>query len=466
MLGMALHTDEETLLTRDEDQWFDRKSFRIKPKDLAKTIVAFANAEGGTIAVGITDRKFDGMPSTKQDNELRQATFDHTDPTVRVKIETVNPEENVSVYLFHVLPSDRVHYLKSGECFLRVGDETRSLGPDDILELRYSKGEQQFDASVPAHTSLEDLDMQLVEQYAEAIGSSSAMDALKARNLINRNEQPRTAAILLFGNSPQHLFPNAHVRVVRFNEPARLPGQEQQIVGDERFEGTLPQQIHHARNYISSILPKVRRLSRDGLFEEENLIPQDVWLEGLVNAVIHRSYSMSGDHIRFEVYPDRIEISSPGRFPGLADPTKPEQISRFARNPLIARVTAELRIGQELGEGIRRMFAGMRKVGFADPIYAQTSGSVVLTLNAVQRLGQGLKEKLPRYSEEALLALQNSPLPLSTGQVADTLGVSNPPVRRALQALRNAGLITWSGNGPRDPRATWNVVAPLNSHQY
>ena len=41
--------------------------------------------------------------------------------------------------------------------------------------------------------------------------------------------------------------------------------------------------------------------------------------EGLVNAVVHRSYSMAGDHIRIELFDDRIEIHSPGRFPGLAN---------------------------------------------------------------------------------------------------------------------------------------------------
>ena len=73
-MNTAVKVDE--LLTRPEDQWFERKSFRIKPKDLAKAIIAFANAEGGVIAVGITDRQFDGLPSARQDNDLRQSAFD------------------------------------------------------------------------------------------------------------------------------------------------------------------------------------------------------------------------------------------------------------------------------------------------------------------------------------------------------------------------------------------------------
>lgn len=456
------HQDPTQLVAIAEDQWFERKSFRIKPKDLAKTIVGMANAEGGIIAVGITDRNFDGRPSARQDNDLRQTTLDHTDPTVRVRIEVLDVDEDAQVYLFNVLPSERVHYLKSGECFLRVGDESRQLKADDILELRYTKGEQQYDATVPPKATMQDLDMELVAEYAGAIGSSTPLDALKARNLIDKDGNPRTAAILLFGTNPQEFFPNAHIRVLRFGEDQRLPGQMQQLIDDHRFDGPLPRQIQEAQKVIGGLLPSVRRLTGAGRFEDENLIPHDVWLEGLVNAVVHRSYSMAGDHIRFEIFPGRIEISSPGRFPGLMDPTRPESIARFARNPLIARVTAELRIGQELGEGIRRMFASMRRIGFADPVYTQTSGSVILTLKAVQRLDNDLLRNLPRHSKAVLSVLETADRPMSTGEVAEVLGLSAPPARRALQAMRDAGIVQWRGNGPRDPRATWSIGSLLH----
>lgn len=68
--------------------------------------------------------------------------------------------------------------------------------------------------------------------------------------------------------------------------------------------------------------------------------------------------------------------------PGLVDPTNPLAVTSFARNPRIARVCADLRFGQELGEGIRRMFEEMRLAGLADPLYQQTSGSVRLTLSS------------------------------------------------------------------------------------
>ena len=61
------------------------------------------------------------------------------------------------------------------------------------------------------------------------------------------------------------------------------------------------------------------------------------------------SYSYQGDHVRVEVFPNRVEISSPGRFPSFADPADPASIMRYARNPRIARACAEPGYGQELG---------------------------------------------------------------------------------------------------------------------
>ena len=90
---------------------------------------------------------------------------------------------------------------------------------------------------------------------------------------------------------------------------------------------------------------------------------------------------MAGDHIRVEIFPNRIEIESPGRFPALPNPGKPSQFNRLARNPRIARACADFRIGQELGEGIKRIFDEMRFAGRAEPVYQETTTSVRLILS-------------------------------------------------------------------------------------
>ena len=194
-----------------------------------------------------------------------------------------------------------------------------------------------------------------------------------------------------------------------------------------------------------------------GRFEPRPIIPRDVWLEGLVNAVLHRSYSMAGDHTRVEIFPNRIEITNPGRFPGLADPTKPMEISRYARNPRIVRVCSDLGIARELGEGIKRIFAEMRSLGLTDPIYTQTSGAVRLVLSSADALPDAVCSRLPKGARQVLDVLRLEAQPLGTGQVAELAGLARPTASRHLQTLRDLGLVAWDGQGPKDPRASWRL---------
>lgn len=184
-------------------------------------------------------------------------------------------------------------------------------------------------------------------------------------------------------------------------------------------------------------------------------MPEDAWLEGLVNAVVHRSYSISGDHIRVEIFDDRIEIESPGRFPGLVDPSQPREIARFARNPRITRVCADLQFGQELGEGIRRMYEEMHLAGLADPTYTQTAGSVRLTLSC-QPVDRELEQRLRPGARDVLRAI-NEAGQLSTGDLVRTTGKSRPAVLRHLRTLEAEGLVEWVGQSPKDPRAYWKA---------
>lgn len=227
------------------------------------------------------------------------------------------------------------------------------------------------------------------------------------------------------------------------------------LTDDVHVEGSIPEQITKATEEINKRVPTIQRLGESGRFERIPIIPRDAWLEGLVNAVVHRSYSLAGDHIRVEIYPRRIEITSPGRFPGLADPTSPLSIARFARNPRIARVCADMGITRELGEGIKRIFHEMQRLGLTEPIYKQTQGSVTLILSASNAVDPAVLGSLNKSARRVLDIMRVQGRPLSTGQVAELAGIARPTARRALDALLKAGLVIWDGKSDNDPRASW-----------
>jgi ATP-dependent DNA helicase RecG len=456
------------LLSLVEDQWHDRKSIRVRAGDLAKALVAFANAEGGTVIIGVSRDAETGIEdideSPKQINDLMQAGIDHTEPPVRTDTEFVECETELGVrrvMVMRVAPGERVHRLTNGECYLRVGDESRRLSYDAERELLFDRGQSQYDGEPASGVGLEDLDSTALDDFAEAIGhpTRDPVRVLNARSLLTPRGQVTNAAYLLFGQSPQLLFPQAFVRVLHYTSDETGTGSRQTIDagGDMRFEGTIPSVIDRAQRAIERLVPSRRALTDAGRFGDVPLVPRDAWLEGLVNAVVHRSYSLAGDHVRVSIFPKRIEIESPGRFPGLVDVDRPTRIARFARNPRIARVCADLRITQELGEGIRRMFEEMQRAGLDDPLYRQTAGSVRLTLTSNPRLDPRLVARLPAGSLDALRLIENTDRQLGTGDVAAALGISRPTAVKRLNALRDEGLISWHGNSPRDPRAYWSA---------
>ncbi|MBS1869590.1 MAG: putative DNA binding domain-containing protein [Actinobacteria bacterium] len=450
------------LLAAEEDQWFDRKSARIKPRALADALVAFANADGGVIVVGLSDGRVEGTDSLgRARNDLVQAAFDFCVPPVRADHRLV-PCMNDAGRPDHLLVLDvrptegAVHATRRDEVFLRVGDENRRLTFAQRQELTFDRGPVTYEARPLPGASRDGFDAELLDRYVTAVGASDADRLLQARGLLAGDEAPNVAGWLLFGEHPQALLPEAHVRVLRYQGSERGAGARQRLLFDERCEGPIPRMLVEARARVREVQPMRRALGGEGRFEDVALVPEDAWLEGLVNAVVHRSYSLAGDHVRVEVFDDRIEVASPGRFPGIVDLADPLTAPRFARNPRIARVCADLKFGQELGEGIRRIYEEMRHAGLNDPVYTQSAASVRLLLSA-EPADRRLDARLTPQARKVTAALRDAGR-LSTGEIAELLQRSRPAAIRVLRKLEAAELIRWVGKSPQDPRAYWEVV--------
>jgi ATP-dependent DNA helicase RecG len=447
------------LLDLPEDQWYERKGIRDRADAIADTLIAFANAEGGVLVVGLHGGTVEGVDAApRRVNEIRQAAIDFTVPPLTAVVSEVpcrradgSPDHLLAI---DVPPSSQLHVNRRDECLLRIGDEDRRLGFHQRQELLYDKGQAHFDATLIKRRGIE-LDQRLVADLARRIGHPEPARVLNARNLVGPRGELTAAAVLLFGLEPQRHYPEAYVRVLRYRGRERGTGVRQQLLNDVACEGPIPTLIKSAAKQVRLLQPARRALGPNGRFRREALIPEAAWLEGLVNAVVHRSYSIAGDHIRIEIFDDRIEIESPGRFPGLVDVEDPRRVARFARNPRIARVCKDLDFGQELGEGIRRIFDEMRAAGLLEPLYRQTSASVRLALSATPGDAEQLQQ-MPSRSREAFELIRTVGA-ASTGDVADALALTKPATLKRLYALREAGLIEWVGSSAKDPRAYWRL---------
>jgi len=134
------------------------------------------------------------------------------------------------------------------------------------------------------------------------LGANDPLRLAQVRGLLSPRGIPTVAGILIFGRRPTAHLPQAFVRVIRHLGTEARPGRELAIESDRRYEGALPRVIDDTFEALAALLPKVERLGTKGRFVKEPLYPPFALREAITNAVIHRSYSLGGDHIRVGVF--------------------------------------------------------------------------------------------------------------------------------------------------------------------
>lgn len=472
----------EALRTKKENQWFDRKSFRIEAKELAKWMIGMANADGGRLVVGIHDGRIEGVNSSDDHlNSLLQAGIEFCDPSVRHTVNYVDCQNSRErpdrLLLIDIEASEVVHRNNRQECFLRVGDENRYLKQKEERELGFDKGEANYDKTVVDGATLADIDMDAVGAYIEKVGGSDIAARMRSRGLYVNSDYRKgvtQAGLLIFGREPPI---HSYVRYWRYDGIVAETGTRLNEIGYASLEGTIPSLIEQAKLLLQVEL-KVTRQAPSGRFEQVVSLPEFAWLEAVVNALIHRSYSLQGDGIRIRQFTDRLEIESPGRLPGLVR-VQNIRNARYSKNPHIARVLAEMTdYVRESNEGVKRMFEEMEQVGLREPVYTVSDSSVKVTLykhvgasnaaeevNIAAHLGY-LRVRLGTVAMEGLLTTFYENKQLSTRTVSELLGVSIPTTRKYLGLLVDAGLIAEQLKAKFDPTAKWVITAAVFWSRY
>ena len=357
----------QEIRTRKEDQTFDCKSIQIDPKALAITIVAFANADGGDIAIGVSDktRKTEGVDQhTEKLNELLRVPLDFCNPSVSITSELLpctdkDGNEN-HIILMHVPASSELHANQADEAFMRVGDKSRKLSFEERIQLMYDKGERYDEDTAVYGATVDDIDMAAVERYIELIGyTKSAKQYLHENNgFITTNakgeQQVSVACILLFGKYPQKFFPRGRTRFIRYKGTEERVGAEMNVIKDVTFEGTILDQVEATIAYLETQVEEHTFLGQHGQFVTNRDYPKFVIQEMVVNACCHRAYNIKGTEIQIKMLDDRLVFESPGRLPGMVKPSNIRH-THFSRNPKIAQFLKAYDYVKEFGEGVDRV---------------------------------------------------------------------------------------------------------------
>lgn len=357
----------QEITTRKEDQTFDCKSIQIDPKALAIIIVAFANADGGDIAIGVSDktRKIEGVDQhTEKLNELLRVPLDFCNPSVSITSDLLpctdkDGNEN-HILLMHIPASSELHTNQADEAFMRVGDKSRRLSFEERIQLMYDKGERYYEDTVVYDATVDDIDMAAVERYTELIGyTKSAKQYLHENNsFITTNakgeEQVSVACILLFGKYPQKFFPRGRTRFIRYKGTEERVGAEMNVIKDVTFEGTILDLVKATIAYLETQVEEHTFLGQHGQFVTHRDYPKFVIQEMVVNACCHRAYNIKGTEIQIKMFDNRLVFESPGRLPGTVKPSNIRH-THFSRNPKIAQFLKAYNFVKEFGEGVDRV---------------------------------------------------------------------------------------------------------------
>jgi ATP-dependent DNA helicase RecG len=245
------------------------------------------------------------------------------------------------------------------------------------------------------------------------------------------------AAVVLFGKTFLPDYPQCELRMARFRGTDKTEFLDQRQLRGPAFKLLEEAEIFCQRHFPmpAKIVPdQMRRVERA-------LIPPDAMREILVNALIHRDYSIAGGAVSLAIFDDRVEVWSAGRYPtGITAELLVRAHPSVQRNPLIAEVFHRTGLIEKWGRGTNRVAEMCRAVGIAAPEFTEIGGSALVTFRAeVGRTRSGAESRAESGAEsgaESLAERIEAALPsgpLSKSEIARALGM--PSVTGALNRV-------------------------------
>jgi ATP-dependent DNA helicase RecG len=379
---------------------------RTIKEDICETLVAFANADGGELLVGVEDNgEITGFQSANQElfsellNCYKDGVYKKT-PLSSVRAVQLNIEYKDILYFSTPKSMTTIHHTSNGRCVLRRDLENIPISADEIVFTRQEQISREYDRQFVggAHTS--DLDLDLVKALAEQISvGTTAEKCLQILDLADFSDgylKLRRAALLLFSKEPMKWHPRLPIRILRVSGTEVKAGENYNI-SEEFIEGNILELIERTWQMLRPHLVQTR-LTGSARFETRIMYPELACREALINAIAHRDYSAEGRGIEIYVFDDRMEVRSPGSLLSslTVDDLKRLEGAHQSRNSLVARVLREMGYVREIGEGIRRIFELMESNELAEPDISSTSQAFIVTLS-----------NKPVYKAEHLLWLEN-----------------------------------------------------------
>ena len=377
------------ILKYQEGHFLDLKSIEIKPAKLTKSISGFANADGGELYIGISEKTvesqkiriwigFSDQESANGHIQIFEQLFPLGDNYSYTFLTT--KQASGLVLQVNIGKSREIVEASDGTPYIRRGAQNLPVKGEKALErLKLDKGIESFERrTIDAELGVLVSSEIIAKFISSVIPSSEPEKWLKKQQLI-KGDKPTIAGVLLFSDEPQAVIPkHCGVKIYRY-KTKDFEGTRDTLAFDPiTIEGCLYEQIEITVAKTIKIVEYIPKVGVEGL--ESINYPKEAIHEIITNALLHRDYSIKADvHIR--IFDNRIEIQSPGKLPGHV--TVHNILNeQYARNGAIVRIINKFpnAPNKDVGEGLNTAFQAMAKLRLQPPEISQKDNSVLVNI--------------------------------------------------------------------------------------
>ena len=377
--------ESETLEFKSWDSAASFPERKRRIRRIRESVVAMANARGGVIVLGVADRKrtrrdaIHGVGDLAGDR-LRRDIYDGTEPHILVDLEEWNPPEG-RLLVLRVPRGLPPHTTTDGVAKIRIGKESKPLTGSGLRTLLTGHAGHDPSAQALAEAKWTDLDPAEILRLREVLrsndrhGLAGLSDARLVEALgLGSDEVLTLAAVLLLGR------PGALARFAPSHE----------LIFLRRVDATRYDARQDLRTPLLQAIERASELVRNhsglttvpvGGLRDLEVPDVSPWVarEAILNALTHRDYFPNAS-VMVSLYPDRLEISSPGGFPGTVTAENVIRHAPVRRNDLLAGVFRDLGLVDRAGRGVKRIFAESLRAGKRCPYFGRNATEVRLSI--------------------------------------------------------------------------------------
>ena len=462
-----LSTELEQLVRDVISQKCERQDIELKkaangtPERLYDTLSSFSNQTGGGVILFGIDEKHDFEITGVYDAQDLQTRVTNQalqmEPVVRpvFTIAEIDGKTVVSAEISECDLFDKPCFYKGAGrirgSYIRVGEADMPMTEYEVYSYEAFKRKIQDELRVVERAELDAFDQTALAEYfiqlrraKPNLAKQSNEKILQLQGLVD-HEKPTLAGLMMLGEYPQAFFPQLSVTamVVAGTEIGELGANGERFIDNQRIEGTLTQMLEGTMAFIRRNIRNATIIDENGKRADRTEYPMVAVREIVLNALIHRDYSIHTDHspIRVILYQDRLEVENPGGLYGRITIDELGKAAADTRNPFIAGGLEVLLGTENRFSGIPTVMQEMDKAGLEPAVFESRRGVFRVTLfNHRNLLEQQSSAHLTKSMQKILAYCAE---PRSRIEIARHLDIETPSyvVQKYLRPLMEMGLL-------------------------